>query len=55
MPRVDAEHPGKQNWQGRRHFTFYGEMSHIGGIPLPYAIDDAENFIRTKLPGGRRN
>ena len=55
MSWVDAEHPGKQNWQGQRHFTFYDEMSHIGGVQLPYAIDDAENFIRTKLPGGRRN
>jgi alpha/beta superfamily hydrolase len=55
MPWVDAEHPGKQNWQGQRHFVFYDEMSHIGGIQLPYSIDDAENFIRTKLPGGRRN
>jgi fermentation-respiration switch protein FrsA (DUF1100 family) len=55
MPWSDGEHPGKQNWQGTRHFTFYDEMSHVGGFQLPYAIDDAENFIRTKLPGGRRN
>ncbi len=52
---LQAEHPGEQNWQGQRHFVFYDEMSHIGGIQLPYSIDDAENFIRTKLLGGRRN
>ncbi len=54
MAWADDDHPGKKNWTGQRHFTFYDEMSHIDGVQLPYAIDDAENFIRTKLPGGRR-
>jgi dipeptidyl aminopeptidase/acylaminoacyl peptidase len=54
MQWADGAHPGKKDWQGERHFVFYDEMSHTSGFQLPYAIDDAENFIRTKLPGGRR-
>lgn len=55
MPWVDAYHPGRNDWQGNRHFVIYDEMSHSTGLQLPYAIDDAENFIRTRLPGGRRD
>lgn len=55
LPWAPGDHPGKNNWAGLRHFTYYDAMSHLGGIQLPYAIDDAENFIRTKLPGGRRS
>ncbi len=54
MEWADGAHPGKKDWQGERHFVFYDEMSHTSGFQLAYAIDDAENFIRTKLPGGRR-
>jgi alpha/beta superfamily hydrolase len=44
-------HPGKNNWQGQRHFTFYDRMGHSDGFQIVWAIDDAEDFIRTKFPG----
>lgn len=44
-------HPGKNNWQGQRHFTFYDRMGHSDGFQIAWALDDAEDFIRTKFPG----
>ena len=54
MPWVDGYHPGRKDWQGKRFFNFYDQMGHTSGYQLPYALDDAENFIRTVLPGGKR-
>ena len=44
-------HPGKNNWQAQRHFVFYDRMAHSDGFQLIWALDDAEDFIRTKFPG----
>ena len=51
MPWESGAHPGKNNWQGQRHFTFYDRMGHSDGFQIVWAIDDAEDFIRTKFPG----
>lgn len=55
MVWFDGSHPGRDDWQENRNFVVYDEMGHTDGIQLPYAIDDAENFIRTRMPGGRRD
>jgi alpha/beta superfamily hydrolase len=51
MEWAGGAHPGKNNWQGQRHFVFYDRMGHGTGYQMAWALDDMENFIRTKFPG----